>query len=110
MNSYVTENFIMIYITVPSMEEARKIANLLTEKKLAGCVSIIPNIVSVYRFEGKIEEYQEEQLLVKTKSSLFDEVVEEVKKVHTYKLPEIVAVPFTAMSNDYFIWLNSETK
>ncbi len=110
MNNYLSENFIMIYITVPSMEEARKIAYLLTEKKLAGCVSIIPNTVSIYRFEGKVEEYQEEQLLVKTKSSLFEEVVTEVKKVHTYKLPEIVAVPFTDMSNDYFMWINDEIK
>ncbi len=108
--NYVASDFIMIYVTVPSMDEARKIAKLLVDKKLAGCVSIIPNIVSVYSCNKDIEEYEEEQILIKTKSSLFDEIVSEITKVHTYKLPEIIAVPLVATSHDYLMWLCNEMK
>jgi len=108
--TYLSEDFILIYITVPSIEEARKIARKLVEDKLAACVSIVPNIISTYRWQGRVEEYQEEQLLVKTRAARFEEVVAAVKKVHSFKLPEIISVNIRNASTEYLMWLDDEIK
>ncbi len=108
--TYLSEAFILIYITVPSIDEARKIARKLVEDKLAACVSIIPNTISTYRWQGKVEEYQEEQLLVKTRAARFDEVVEVVKKMHSFRLPEIISVNIRNASIEYLMWLDDEIK
>ena len=110
LQSYIKEELIMIYITVPSPEAAHKMASTLIEKQLAACVSIIPNIISIYRFKGEKKEYQEEQLLVKTRSSLFEKVLEEVKKIHSYVLPEFFSVKIEQASREYEIWINNETE
>ena len=108
IQSYINEDLIVVYITVPTLEKARRIATSLIEKKLAACVSIIPNIISVYSFKGTKEEYEEEQLQVKTRSSLFNEVLEEIKKIHPLSLPEFFSVKIDQASPEYAAWLNQE--
>ncbi len=108
--SYITEDYIIIYITVPSVEEGRKIAAALVEERLAACVSIIPQIISTYRWKEKIEEYKETQLMVKTDSRLFDEIVELVKKLHTFTLPEIISIRIDKGTPDYLMWMSDELK
>ena len=101
--------FIQIQTTVDSNEAAEKIAKKLVEKNLAACVSIAPKISSIYRWQGKIETAQEWLLIVKTRAQLYDRVEKEIKEIHPYELPEIIALPIIEGSKDYLDWISSET-
>ena len=98
---------IIVLITVGSEEEAHKIAELLVNEKKAACVNIVPGIDSIFSWEGKIDSAQESLLLVKTRASLFPEIVELVKRMHSYEVPEIIALPIIAGSEDYLKWLDN---
>lgn len=98
---------IIVLITVGSEEEAHKIAELLVNEKKAACVNIVPGIDSLFWWEGKIDSAQESLLLVKTRASLFPEIVELVKRMHSYEVPEIIALPIIAGSEDYLKWLDN---
>lgn len=100
---------VVVYITVPSPEEGEKIARVLVEKRLVACVNIIPGIRSIYHWEGKICDDRELLLIAKTKASLFESLEKEVKKLHSYKVPEIIAVPISAGSSDYINWIEANT-
>ncbi len=98
---------IIVLITTGSEEEAHKIAELLVNEKKAACVNIVPGIDSLFWWEGKIDSAQESLLLVKTRASLFPEIVELVKRMHSYEVPEIIALPIIAGSEDYLKWLEN---
>jgi periplasmic divalent cation tolerance protein len=98
---------IIVLITVGGEEEAHKIAELLVNEKKAACVNIVPEIDSIFWWEGKIDSAQESLLLVKTRASLFPEIVELVKRMHSYEVPEIIALPIIAGSEDYLKWLDN---
>ena len=97
---------IVALITTSSEEEARKIAELLVNEKKAACVNIVPGVDSVFWWEDKLDSARESLLLVKTKASLFPEIVELVKRMHSYEVPEIIALPIIAGSEDYLKWLD----
>jgi len=97
---------IIVLITAGSEEEARKIGESLVEGKKAACVNIVPGMDSLFWWEGKIDSARESLLLVKTRASLFPEIVEMVKGTHSYDVPEIIALPITAGSEDYLKWLD----
>ena len=90
------------------MEEGNKIAKQLVEKRLAACCNIIPEIKSVYRWEGKICEDKEVLIIVKTLRKTFKKIIEEAKKIHSYDVPEIICSPIEDGSNDYFDWIEKE--
>ncbi len=92
---------IVALITTSSEEEARKIAELLVNGKKAACVNIVPGVDSVFWWEDKLDSARESLLLVKTKASLFPEIVELAKRVHNYEVPEITALPIIAGREDY---------
>jgi periplasmic divalent cation tolerance protein len=98
---------IAVFITAPNKEEATRLADLLVERKLAACVQILPAMESVYRWQGKIERQLEVLLIAKTIATKFAELEREVRAVHSYETPEIVAVPLTALSEPYRQWLNA---
>ena len=98
---------IVVLITAGSEEEAHKIAELLVNEKKAACVNIVPVVDSLFWWEGKIESARESLLLVKTKASLFPEIVELVKRTHSYEVPEIIAMPIISGSEDYVKWLDT---
>lgn len=100
---------IIVYITVPSPEEGERIAMALVEKRLAACVSIIPDIRSIYRWQGKICDERELLLTAKSAASMFERLEKEVKAIHSYKVPEIVAVPIVAGSVEYLDWIDENT-
>lgn len=100
---------ILVFITASSEEEAAKIAHSLVEKRFAACVNIIRNIRSIYRWKGKVEDDAEVLMLAKTKQSLFDTLMNEVKALHSYAVPEIIAIPVAEGSEDYLDWLNEVT-
>jgi periplasmic divalent cation tolerance protein len=97
---------IIVFMTAPSREEAVRIADHLVEARLAACVQILPEMESVYRWQGKVERQKEILLIAKTTSSKFEQLEREVREVHSYDIPEIVAVPLTAGSVPYLQWLN----
>lgn len=102
-------NEIVVFITAPKEEEAEKIARALVEAKLAGCVNILKNVRSIYTWEDKIEDEREVLMMVKTKKDLFGPLEQKVKGLHSYSVPEIIAVPILEGSADYLRWLRDVT-
>lgn len=103
------EDFIIILVTTSSEEEAKKIAFSLVEKRIAACVNIINDIESIYRWKGKILDEREVLILIKTRKRLYKSVEGEVRKLHSYEVPEIIALPIISGSKDYLYWIDSET-
>ena len=97
---------IVVLITAGSEAEAYRIAELLVKGKKAACVNIVPRVDSLFWWEDKRDSARESLLLVKTKASLFPEIVELVKRTHSYEVPEIIALPVIAGSEDYLKWLD----
>ncbi len=103
-------DFVQVVTTAEGQEDARRIADLLVEKRLAACVQIVGPVTSVYRWQGKVESAQEWQCLIKTRQDLLDDVSEAIREIHPYEVPEIIAVPIVAGSRDYLTWLEEQTK
>ncbi len=99
----------MVLVTASSEEEAKKIAFSLVEKKAAACVNLVKDIESIYRWKGRISDEKEVLLVIKTRKKLYKTVEEEVKRLHSYQVPEIIALPVSAGSKDYLYWMDSET-
>ena len=102
--------YIVLFITTDTAEEARKIAEVLLEQKKAACVNIIPGVNSLFRWEGKVDSARENLLVVKTKASLLSEVINLVKKVHSYDVPEIIALPIIGGNKDYLDWIGKSVE
>lgn len=96
---------IVVFMTAADGAEAGRLAELLVEKRLAACVQILPQIASVFRWQGRVERQSEFLLLAKTTRAKFAELEREVRAVHSYETPEIVAVSITAGSIPYLQWL-----
>ncbi len=101
---------IVIYITTSSITEAKKIGRILVEDKLAACSNIISPIRSIYSWQGKICDDKEALMILKSKKNLFKEIVARVEKLHSYDVPEIIAMPIVEGSSKYLSWLKEETK
>lgn len=99
------EDAIVVFMTAANGEEATRLADLLVGAHLAACVQILPEMESVYRWEGKIERQSEILLIAKTTTAKFAELEREVRALHSYETPEIVAVPLVAGSSPYLAWL-----
>ena len=100
---------VVIFITTSSGEEAQKIADTLLDQRKAACVSIVPEVNSLFWWRGNIDSAQENLLIVKTKASLLDEIVDLVKEVHSYEVPEVIALPIVGGNPDYLGWMDNET-
>jgi periplasmic divalent cation tolerance protein len=101
---------IVVFMTASNGEEATRLADLLIGAHLAACVQILPEIESVYRWQGQIERQSEVLLIAKTTTAKFAELEREVRALHSYETPEIVAVPIVAGSNPYLDWLNASVE
>lgn len=101
---------IVVYITAPNEDEAVKIARILVEERLAGCINIIKGIRSIYSWHGKIEDDAEVLMIVKTQRYLFEPLKSRVKELHSYTVPEIIALPIIEGSGEYLNWLKEVTK
>jgi periplasmic divalent cation tolerance protein len=101
----VPSNAIVVLITAANDEEARRLAEMLVGENLAACVQILPKIQSVYRWKGSIERQDEILLIAKTVALKFEELEREVRALHSYETPEIVALPIIAGSAPYLEWL-----
>ena len=100
---------VLIYMTAKNLGEAEKIGNVLVEKRLAACINILGPIRSIYRWDGKIQKGREVAFLAKTRSTKVKRLVQQVKKIHSYSCPCIVAVPVTDGDSDFLRWIEQET-
>ncbi len=100
---------LVIYITAPNEEEGARIARALVEERLAGCVNMVKPIRSIYRWNENIEDAAEVLMIVKTRKRLFEPLANRVRELHSYTVPEIIAVPVAEGSGDYLKWLEKVT-
>ena len=100
--------FIVVYVTAGSLAEADRLARVLVEEGLAACVNRLGPIQSVYRWEGKLEQSEEHLLIMKTSRELFAALEKRVRELHSYSVPEIVALPIVDGSQDYLRWLGEQ--
>lgn len=100
---------VIVYATFGSMEEAKKVAEDVVGRKLAACANIIPNVTSVYRWEGQINTDQEVVVIFKTVKDFARLLAEEVKRLNTYEVPAIVGLPIIGGDPDYLDWVTKET-
>ncbi len=101
---------ILVLTTASSREEARKIGRTLVERLLAACVSIVPRMDSIYRWEGEIEEAEEFLLIVKTTRGAFERVQKAINEVHSYDVPECISVAIDEGSTEYLSWIGQSVK
>jgi periplasmic divalent cation tolerance protein len=99
---------IVVLMTAANREEANRIAEMLVSARLAACVQILPEIQSVYRWQGEVARESEVMLLAKTTLDRFDEIDLAVRESHSYETPEIIALSVTAISEPYLAWLQEE--
>ncbi len=99
----------VVLVTVSSEDEGLKVARGLVARRLAACVNIVPGVRSVYRWKGEVKDDKELLLVVKTRESHLAHVVQAVKELHSYGVPETIALPIVSGSEAYLGWLQEET-
>jgi len=100
----------VIYTTFDNEQDARKIANFLIEEQIVACVNIIPNVISIYRWKGKIEEEKEFILIAKTVDENVIKTIKRIKELHNYELPDIIAIPVNNGYDEYLEYIKRETE
>ncbi|MEN6459141.1 MAG: divalent-cation tolerance protein CutA [Thermoguttaceae bacterium] len=103
-----TNDHIQVVTTVERREDAERIGRTLVERRLAACVQIVGPITSLYRWQGKIEMAQEWQCVAKTRRDWYDAVEQAIRKLHSYEVPEILALPILDGGADYLAWLDAQ--
>ena len=102
--------YIQVITTIERREDAEAIAKSLVEQRLAACVQIIGPVTSIYRWESKIERAEEWQCWAKSRRELYDRIEAAIRRIHPYRIPEILAVAVEAGSSDYLAWLDEEAR
>ncbi|MFM7083467.1 MAG: divalent-cation tolerance protein CutA [Hyphomicrobium sp.] len=105
----VSDDPVLIYSTFPDVGSAEEVGRYLIESKLAACVNIIPNMISLYNWQGAVQKDQECVLIIKTRSSLSVSVIEEARKRHTYTTPAFLTLPIIGGYPPYVEWLMNNT-
>ncbi|MCX7824115.1 MAG: divalent-cation tolerance protein CutA [Verrucomicrobiae bacterium] len=101
------KNYCVVFVTAGSRREARKLAQTLLERRLAACASIVPGVESHYWWQGKVDCSREWLLVMKTRRSRFRALRRVVKQLHSYQVPEIIAVPLAAGEAAYLRWIDA---
>lgn len=100
---------LIVLTTTPNTDEAERLARFIVEARLAACVQILPQMKSVYFWEGKVQTESEHLLLIKTLDEMFDELSAFIREHHSYDVPEIVAIDAEKVSGDYLKWMRDVT-
>ncbi len=99
---------IVVLSTCGSPDEGQRLARALVEKRLAACVNIIPGVRSVYRWKEAIEQEEEVLLVIKTSRPLLEDLRSEIERLHSYEVPEVIAMQVVDGSERYLAWLDRE--
>jgi len=102
------DEFIVVLVTAGSAAEGERLALALIEERLAACVNRIAGVQSVYRWQGKVEQSAEELLVIKTRADLFPALEKRVRELHSYAVPEVIALPIVSGSESYLHWLGEQ--
>jgi len=102
-------DFRMVFVMAANEDESARIAQALVEENLAACVNIVGPVRSIYRWRGAIENAREYMLVIKAPKHHFSRLERRVRQLHSYEVPEIVAIPFAAGSRPYIAWLAEST-
>lgn len=100
---------VIVFVTASSDKEAGRIGRGVVEAKLAACANILPGIRSIFRWQGKISEEKETLLILKSREALFSDLAKAVKALHSYQVPEIIALPIKQGWPDYLQWIRDVT-
>lgn len=103
-------DIIVIYCTVPNKKLAKSITKIIMRHKLAACVSMVDRIQSVFSWDGEICEEKEVLMMIKTRRANYGKIKLVIEDMHTYSVPEIIALPIVDCSEDYLKWLIKETE
>ncbi len=103
------KNLGVVLVTTSSEEEAHEIASILIESKLAVCINFTP-VTSVYQWEGELKCDQEWQLIIKTDLDNFSDLATKIREIHSYEIPEIIALPIIKGSKSYLSWMQNNAK
>ncbi|NMP31769.1 divalent-cation tolerance protein CutA [Thalassotalea sp. M1531] len=102
--------FQVVLCTCPNKILAEEIAKVLVSEQLAACVNIMPGVTSIYQWQGKIEQDEEVMLLIKTSANLFGKLSNKIKQLHSYDVPEIVALDIQQGDEGYLDWITGSLK
>ncbi len=97
---------VVVLITASSAEEAAKLGRALVEERLIACANIVGGVRSFFFWEGKLQDERETLMICKSTSLLMDRIIKRVKELHSYTVPEIIALPIVAGSKEYLEWVN----
>jgi periplasmic divalent cation tolerance protein len=100
---------VIVLITASSKEEAVNIGRALVDEHLGACVNIVSEVFSLFFWEGKTQDARETLLIVKSRLSLMDKITARVKSLHSYSVPEVIALPIIAGSQEYLDWVKAST-
>ncbi len=97
---------IVVFCTTPDQKTAEQLANTLVEEKLAACCNLIPNLTSIYFWQGKIHKDAEVLLIIKSDRKLFSKLEAKIKELHPYEVPEIISMAIEEGNKDYLHWIH----
>lgn len=103
-------SYIVVFVTASSPQEAERIKDRLLEEKKVACVNILKDIDSYFFWQGRIEHEKEVLMIIKTREELLEEIVDLIKKVHSYSVPEIIALPIVGGNKEYLCWIDESIK
>ena len=106
----ISNKFITIFITAPSKKEAKCIISELIKKRLIACGNVLGGVSSTFIWKERVERAKEVLLIMKTKKSLFERVAVEIEKLHSYDVPEIIAIPIIGGNKKYLEWIDENVK
>ncbi len=95
----------IVFSTIDDVQKAQQLATTLVNEKLAACVNIIPSVWSVYHWQGTVEKAVENLLIIKTSEGRLDELMDRLRELHPYDLPEIIALPVETGLPEYLRWV-----
>ena len=101
------KQYIIVFVTTANKQEAEKISRNLLEAKLIACANILGPVASHFHWGGKVEQAEEFLVIMKSRSDLFEKLSTVVSKLHSYEVPEIIAIPVIAGSKPYLAWLEN---
>lgn len=105
----MSHDFVLALTTLPAGQDAEAFARVLVEERLAACVNVLPEMLSVYRWQGAVEQERERQLVIKTTRQRADALRERVRALHSYETPEFVVLPIVDGHDAYLRWIADST-